>query len=39
MVSKDSEEYNKWQHDLTVAYIYADTLDYFSSNFDNYNYD
>lgn len=31
-VYNSSEEINKWQHDLTIAYIYADTLDYFSSN-------
>ena len=29
---KNNDIYNKWEHDLTVAYIYADDLSYFSSN-------
>lgn len=31
-IYNNNEEYNKWQHDLTVAYIYADDMNYFSSN-------
>lgn len=29
---ENNDIYNKWEHDLTVAYIYADDLSYFSSN-------
>lgn len=31
-IYNDDEEYNKWQHDLTVAYVYSENLNYFSEN-------